>query len=157
MTSPLYVDIENGAEVPSLTLGVKSTQIIAGALASRDYSPLHHDKTYVMEEAGHPEIFLNTPHQAALFERLLYDWLGPRARIGRMRFQMKASVYAGATVELSGAVIDKRSDTSGCCWLDLDLSLCVDGKAATQCRASIAIPVSEEDDLWRRADQEWQP
>ena len=43
---------------------------------------------------------MNTPNQAAWFERFLTDWSGPKGRLGRMKFRMKGSVFPGDTMVL---------------------------------------------------------
>ena len=123
----LFSMVEVGDVLDELSLAISTTDVITGAMASRDYSPLHHDFHYVTEQAGHRDVFLNTPHQAALFERLLSDWSGPLGRLGRMRFRMKSPVYAGDTLCLAGDVLDKSVDEAGCGWLRLALSMTVDG------------------------------
>jgi hypothetical protein len=65
---------------------------------------MHHDKDFAVERNGLKNIFINTPNNAAWFERYITDWTGPKGRIGRIIFQMKASVYPGDTMVLSGQV-----------------------------------------------------
>ena len=67
----LHKEVSAGDALPTLEMEVTSTQVIAGALASRDHSPLHHDYKYATEQAGHKDIFINTFHQASLFERVM--------------------------------------------------------------------------------------
>lgn len=157
MNSLVFDQVAVGAEVPALKLRVTTTAVIAGALASRDYSPLHHDYHYVTAEAGHPDIFLNTPHQAALFERLLSDWAGPRGRLGRMKFAMKSSVYAGNDISISGRVTAREIDKSGCGWLTLTLEITAVERVKTTCEARYALPVDATDNPWLRKGEEWQP
>ena len=51
--------------------------------------PMHHDHDFAVNRNGTRDIFLNTPNQAAWFERYLTDWSGPKGRLGRMKFRMK--------------------------------------------------------------------
>ena len=157
MNNRLHANTAVGERVATLAMDISSTTIIAGALASRDYSPLHHDYHYVTDEAGHRDIFLNTPHQANLFERYLSDWSGPRGRLGRMRFTMTASVYAGDNACIDGEVVDCTVDETGCGWVKLRLTMSVDGKVSTECEARYALPMTGEDDPWTRRGEEWQP
>lgn len=157
MSGLVFHQVTVGDELPALSFEVTTTRVIAGALASRDYSPLHHDYPFVTERAGHRQIFLNTPHQAALFERYLGDWAGPRCRLGRMRFAMNAPVYAGDTLAISGRVLEKLRDESDCGWITLRLLLSVDEAVRTDCELRCALPVSVNDNPWRRRGREWQP
>ncbi|MEH6584413.1 MAG: hypothetical protein V7754_20940 [Halioglobus sp.] len=152
-----YEDVAVGESLGALQLDISSTDVIAGAMASRDYSPLHHDYHYVTEEAGHRDIFLNTPHQAALLEKYLSDWSGPGGRLGRMRFTMKASIYAGDSIILDGEVVDKSVDASGCSWLKLKLWIEVKGETATACEVRYALPGKAQDSPWKRKGEAWQP
>ena len=76
--------------------------MVLGALATRDWRPMHHDKDFAVERNGTQDIFLNTPNQAAWFERYLTDWTGPHGRLARVTFRMKGSVFPGDTMSLSG-------------------------------------------------------
>ena len=67
---------------------MSATTVVLGALASRDWRPMHHDHALAVERNGTRDIFMNTPNQAAWFERYLTDWTGPKGRLGRMRFRM---------------------------------------------------------------------
>ena len=157
MNGRLYPQVAVGDTLAELAIDIDTTDVIAGALASRDYSPLHHDHHYVTEEAGHRDIFLNTPHQASLFERFLNDWSGPLGRLGRMRFKMHSPVYAGDAIRLSGKVLDKAIDERGCGWLRLRLLISVGDKVATECEARYALPVEAGDNPWSRPGEDWQP
>ena len=153
----LHGEVAVGESLPRLSMDMHTTRIVAGALASRDYTPLHHDFHYATEQAGHPDIFMNTFHQAALFERLLGDWSGPRGRLGRMKFKMSASVYAGDRVTVDGTVTAREVDARGCGWVTLDLRIAVDDRTCTGCEARYALPISAQDNPWRRRDEDWQP
>ncbi len=157
MTELDYETVSVGDVLPELKLTITPTAVVSGALASRDYSPLHHDKDYAINEAGQRNIFLNTPHQAALFERYLSDWAGPESRLGRMKFTMQASVYAGDKITIAGEVTAKEQDATGCCWLTLQLGISVADKRATGCTARLALPGSPTDNPWDRRGGEWQP
>ena len=81
-----------------------ATTIVLGALAARDWRPMHHDYDFAVNRNGTKDIFMNTPNQAAWFERYVTDWTGPRGRLGRMRFRMKGSVFPGDTMTFAGVV-----------------------------------------------------
>ena len=87
-----------GDALPVLTYDVSSTTVVLGALAARDWRPMHHDYHFATERNGTQDIFLNTPNQAAWFERYVTDWTGPKGRLGRMTFRMKGSVFPGDTM-----------------------------------------------------------
>jgi len=134
-------DVKEGQELPPLSYDVTATTVVLGALATRDWRPMHHDHDFAVHRNGTRDIFLNTPNQAAWFERYLTDWTGPRGRLGRMRFRMKGSVFPGDTMVLSG----------------VDVALRVAEQTCTECSARIAIPVSPEDNPWARRAERWRP
>ena len=71
-----------GDALPELSVDVTATTVVLGALATRDWRPMHHDYKFATERNGTKDIFLNTPNQAAWFERYLTDWTGPHGRLG---------------------------------------------------------------------------
>ena len=79
-----------------------ATTVVLGALATRDWRPMHHDKDFAVDRNGTRDIFLNTPNQAAWFERYITDWTGPLGRMGRVTFRMRDSVFPGDTMVLDG-------------------------------------------------------
>ena len=78
----LLEDVNVGDELPTLNYQVTATTVVLGALATRDWRPMHHDKDFAVHRNGTQDIFLNTPNQAAWFERYLTDWSGPQRPAG---------------------------------------------------------------------------
>jgi acyl dehydratase len=151
------VNVAAGEKIPTLRYDVTATTIVLGALASRDWRPMHHDHDFAVNRNGTRDIFMNTPNQAAWFERYLTDWTGPRGRLGRMTFRMKGSVFPGDTMQLDGDVRDVAVDDVGCMWADVDVTLSVDGNVCTTCAARIAIPANDDDNPWARRGDAWRP
>ena len=77
---------------------------------------MHHDKDFAVHRNGIRDIFINTPTNAAWFERYITDWTGPKGRLGRIKFKMKSSVFPGDTMTFSGNVVNTTTDDSGCGW-----------------------------------------
>jgi len=146
-----------GGRLAELAYPVTTTTVVLGAMASRDWRPMHHDKDFAVNRNGTRDIFLNTPNQAAWFERFLTDWTGPRGRLGRMRFRMKGSVFPGDTMVLSGTVESVEVDDTGCGWVAVAVALSVDGDIKTECTARIAVPTDADDNPWSRRGSRWQP
>ena len=149
--------VHEGDRVPELSVDVSATTVILGALATRDWRPMHHDKDFAIHRNGTKDIFMNTPNQAAWFERYLTDWTGPRGRLGRMRFRMKDSVFPGDTMVFRGRVEKVETDDAGCGWLDVAVTLSVGEKPMTECATRIAIPTHEGDNPWTRRGDAWRP
>lgn len=165
----LHGDVAVGDRLPTLTVEVTPTLVVLGALASRDWRPMHHDYKFATQRNGVRDIFLNTPNQAAWFERYLTDWTGPHGRLGTMTFRMRTSVFPEQTMTFSGAVTAVYRDDAGCGWVDVDLALHTDELAptaaspaaepalATTCSARVALPTEEGDNPWARRGDMWRP
>src|SRR5262249_51170491 len=67
--SLLLEKVQVGDRVPELRYDVSATTIVLGALAARDWRPMHHDHDFAVNRNGTQDIFMNTPNQAAWFER----------------------------------------------------------------------------------------
>ncbi|HXW34290.1 MAG TPA: hypothetical protein VEJ87_06900 [Acidimicrobiales bacterium] len=158
-TEPLLLlgEIAEGDRLPTLGYDVTATTVVLGALATRDWRPMHHDKDFAVNRNGTRDIFLNTPNQAAWFERYITDWTGPHGRLGRVTFRMKGSVFPGDTMSFDAVVDGVGVDETGCGWVDVDVTLSVDGDVKTTCQAHVAIPVDPSDNPWARRGDRWKP
>ena len=156
-TTRLLPDVHAGDALPDLSYDVTATTVVLGALASRDWRPMHHDHDFAVNRNGTRDIFLNTPNQAAWFERYLTDWSGPRGRLGKVGFRMKNSVFPGDTMTFTGAVSAVGVDDSGCGWVDVDVTLAVGDRICTTCAARIALPTTSDDNPWSRRGDSWRP
>jgi acyl dehydratase len=157
ITKLLLTDVHAGDALPDLAYDVTATTVVLGALASRDTRPMHHDHDFAVNRNGTRDIFLNTPNQAAWFERYLTDWSGPTGRLGRMTFRMKGSVFPGDTMVLAGVVEGVETDDTGCGWATVLVRLTVDGDLKTDCTARIALPTDPADNPWTRRGDQWRP
>lgn len=157
MTSPVLASLNAGEALPPLEVKILARHVVMGASSSRDWQPQHHDTHWAVERVKVKDIFLNTPNQAGWIERYLTDWTGPKGRLGKVRFKMTRSVCAGETLRFDATIRDTSVDEAGVGWVDLDVTLSVEGEQATTCTARIAVPVDENDDPWRRRGDEWRP
>lgn len=149
--------VKVGDALPELPIDVTATTVVLGALASRDYRPMHHDKDFAVERNGVRNIFINTPHNASFFERYITDWTGPKGRLGKIQFRMKDSVFPGDRMVFHGKVEKVEKDDAGCGWVGLSVWLTVGEKTTTECTARIALPTSENDNPWKRRGADWRP
>lgn len=146
-----------GDELPSLVHEVTTTSIVLGAMASRDWRPMHHDRDFAQQRNGTRDIFMNTPNQAAWLERFITDWAGPTARIGRYKFRMGDSICPGDTMVFSGAVESTETDEQSCNWVNLSIALSVGEQVKTRFNARVALPADAHDNPWARTGARWQP
>ena len=149
--------VKAGDTLPEFAHDVTATTVVLGALASRDWRPMHHDKDFAQNRNGTRDIFLNTPNQAAWFERYLTDWSGPYGRLGRMKFRMRDSVFPGDRMVFRGRVEAVATDDAGCGWAEVAVSVSVGDKVCTECNARIALPAAAGDNPWTRRGERWKP
>ncbi len=147
-------DVQEGDRLPELSVDVTATTVVLGAMATRDWRPMHHDYDFAVNRNGTRNIFLNTPNQAAWFERYLTDWTGPRGRLGRIKFRMKDSVYPDDTMVFHGSVAGVDADAG---MVDLEMELTVGDKVVTGCTARMALPKDADDNPWQRTGADWKP
>ena len=47
-----YEQVEQGQSLPDLSYEVTATTVVLGALASRDFRPMHHDRDFAQNRNG---------------------------------------------------------------------------------------------------------
>lgn len=100
-----------GTELPALEVPVTRTLIVAGAIASRDFEPVHHDHV-VAQERGSADLFMNILTTNGLIGRFVTDWTGPRARLRRIDIRLGVPAYPGDTLSVTGSVVDVIDSTA---------------------------------------------
>jgi acyl dehydratase len=101
VTSPETVPV--GTELPPLEIPVTRTLIVAGAMASRDFEPVHHDHV-TAQERGSADIFMNILTSNGLIGRFVTDWAGPAARLRSIDIRLGVPAYPGDTLRFTGRV-----------------------------------------------------
>jgi acyl dehydratase len=95
-----------GTALPELPIPITTTLIIAGALASRDYTALHHDKA-AAQAGGMQDVFMNILTTNGLVGRYVTDWAGPDAVLKRVAIKLGAPNLPGDTMKMTGTVKKK--------------------------------------------------
>jgi acyl dehydratase len=101
-----------GDSLPDLVVDVTATRIVAGALATRDFMPVHHDRAYANSQ-GAPDIFMNILSDTGYCSRFLTDWAGPEAMIRRLAIRLGVPLFPDTALTYSGSVIAIRPDGAG--------------------------------------------
>ncbi|WP_214409480.1 MaoC family dehydratase [Sphaerisporangium fuscum] len=99
-------DIELGAALPPLRVELTPTTVISTALATRDFTPVHHDVERARAQ-GSKDIFLNILTTMGLVERYVTDWAGPEALVRGINVRLGVPAYAGDTLTFSGTVTSR--------------------------------------------------
>ena len=111
------VEIHVGEELPPFELTVTSTVIVAGAIASRDFMPAHHDPTFAKAQ-GAPDVFMNILTTNGYVARFVTDWAGPQAMLKSIKIRLGAPAVPGKPLRFSGRVTG-RSETGDECVVEL--------------------------------------
>ena len=97
--------LEVGMELPELPIPITASLVVGGALASRDFTPVHHDKI-AAQEAGMPDIFMNILTTNGLVGRYITDWAGPNAMIRNVNIRLGTPNTPGETMTFRGKVVE---------------------------------------------------
>jgi acyl dehydratase len=98
--------IRVGDPITPLTIDVTATVVVAGAIATRDFMPVHHDREYANSQ-GAPQIFMNIMTDNGFCSRFLTDWAGPEAMVRKVAIRLGVPAYAGSRLEFTGKVTGK--------------------------------------------------
>jgi len=98
-----FEEVSVGMKLPELAIPITTTMIVAGALASRDFTTLHHDKS-AAQAAGMQDVFMNILTTNGLVGRFVTDWAGPNAIIKGVSIKLGAPNFPGDTMKMTGTV-----------------------------------------------------
>ena len=101
-----WSDIDVGDEVTPLEIPVTTTMIVAGAIASRDFMPVHHDRDYANKQ-GSPNLFMNILTSNGYCVRFLTDWAGPEAMITKLAIRLGVPSFPDDPLRFTGSVPGK--------------------------------------------------
>ena len=100
LTLPVWRTAEPGALAP-LRIDVTPTFVISSALATRDFTDVHHDRDAAVAR-GSKDIFLNILTTTGLVQRYVTDWAGPDVQVRAISIRLGVPCYAGDTLTLTG-------------------------------------------------------
>ena len=95
--------------LPAMVIDVTPTRVVAGAIASRDFMPVHHDRDYANQQ-GAPDIFMNILSDTGYCSRFLTDWAGPDAMITRLAIRLGVPVFPGHVLTYTGSIAALREE-----------------------------------------------
>ena len=109
-----FTDVEVGTQLPTITVPLQRVDLVKYAGASGDFNPIHWNQR-IAESVGLPNVIAHGMLTMASAGRIVTDWVGdPGAVIEYgVRFTRPVVVPdddAGAVVEVSAVVADKRED-----------------------------------------------
>ncbi|OAN36870.1 MaoC family dehydratase [Mycolicibacterium iranicum] len=105
-TTLAYDAVNVGDEITPMDVPVTTTLIVAGAIASRDYMPVHHDRDFATGQ-GSPDIFLNILTTNGLCVKFLHDWAGPEAMVKKLSIRLGVPAFPNDPLLFTGSVSSK--------------------------------------------------
>ena len=92
-----------GDTLPELVIDASVRNIVATAIASRDYQDVHHDVA-MAQQRGSKTIFTNILTSNGYCLRYVTDWTGPDAVVKKASIRLGVPNYAGDTLTMTGTV-----------------------------------------------------
>jgi acyl dehydratase len=111
MSTPTFESVNVGDALPELPIEITTSLVIGGALASRDYMPVHHDKMAAQAQ-GMNDVFMNILTTNGLVGRYVTDWAGVDATVKGIAIKLGTPNLPGDTMTMSGQVTEKN-DSDG--------------------------------------------
>jgi len=105
-----FKDVKVGDKLPELPIPLTTTMIVAGALASHDFTPVHHDKGAAQSQ-GMQDVFMNILTTNGLVGRYVTEWAGPNAVLKKVAIKLGAPNFPGDTMKMTGVVKGKEDAT----------------------------------------------
>ena len=104
-----FSDVSVGDALPELKIPLTTSLIVSGALASRDFTPVHHDRA-AAQTSGMSDVIMNILTTNGLVGRYVTDWAGPNALIRNVKLKLGPPNSPGDTMIFNGSVTAKDSD-----------------------------------------------
>ena len=104
--SVAFDDVKIGDELLAQSIPITAALVVGGAIASRDFTPVHHDGGWARAQ-GMPDIMMNILTTQGLVSRYVTDWAGIDAVIRALAVKLGAPNHPGDTMKLSGRVTEK--------------------------------------------------
>jgi len=98
-----------GEQLPPFDLDVTATVIVAGAIASRDFMPVHHDRDFAIAQ-GAPDIFMNILTSNGYVSRYVTDWSGPDSQVRQISTRLGAPAIPGKQLQFRGRVAGETTE-----------------------------------------------
>lgn len=106
MKTRSFESVAVGDALPELPIPITVSLVVGGAIASRDYTPVHHDKAAAQAQ-GMSDVFMNILTTNGLVGRYVTDWAGPDAFVKNVAIKLGAPNVPGDTMKMVGSVKSK--------------------------------------------------
>ena len=102
-------DVTVGDDLPPLPISITTSLVVGGALASRDFTSVHHDRS-AAQAAGLQDVFMNILTTNGLVGRYVTDWAGPDAVVRKLAIKLGTPNLPGDTMTFTGKVASVEDD-----------------------------------------------
>jgi len=109
-TTLAFEGVSVGDKLPPLSIDITAGLIIGGAIATRDFTPVHHDKK-AAQAGGLPDVFMNILTSNGLMGRFVTDWAGPDATLKGIDIKLGAPNLPGFVMTITGEVKSVDADS----------------------------------------------
>jgi acyl dehydratase len=98
-----FQEVKVGEALPPLDVPITAALVVGGALASRDFTPVHHDKAAAQAQ-GLPDVFMNILTTNGFVGRYVTDWAGPDALVRGIKTKLGGPNMPGDVLKIRGKV-----------------------------------------------------
>jgi MaoC like domain len=96
-------EVKVGDKLQSVNIDITTGLVVCGALATRDFEPVHHNKA-AAQAVGLPDVFMNILTSQGLMTRFATDWSGPEAVVKSIDLKLGAPNIPGMVMSMTGEV-----------------------------------------------------
>jgi acyl dehydratase len=104
------VGLAPGVHCDPVAVPVTPTQVIAGALATRDFYPVHHDRDFARAR-GNADFLMNSLTTNGILARIVGEWTG-QAPLQRLTTRIISPAYVHDELTVTGVVTDLTTMTA---------------------------------------------
>ena len=133
-----WEDVREGQELPAITRDITPTMVISCAIASRDFTPLHHEREFA-QKLGLKDIFINTHTIYGLAGKYLTDWSGPGGELKEIALRLMMPCFAGDSLTITGKAVKKYVAGDDCC-VELEFTFAVPSALNCTGKAKMVLP-----------------
>jgi acyl dehydratase len=105
-----FESVSVGDSLPAKEIPITSALIVGGAIASRDFTPVHHDKK-AAQKGGLPDLFMNILTSNGLMGSYVTNWAGPDSTTKKIELKLGAPNLPGFVMTITGEVKARNEDT----------------------------------------------
>jgi len=103
-------EVKVGDKLQSVAIDITTGLVVCGALATRDFEPVHHNKA-AAQAVGLPDVFMNILTSQGLMTRFATEWSGPEAVVKSIDLKLGAPNIPGMVMSMTGEVSAINADT----------------------------------------------